>query len=88
MAEHITELLKKHQGPLVVFAGNGHILNRYGIPDRVTSRTPVAMATVVTHAVSKPITLQRNAADFIWLTGRDFSWRPAKKSLEKNQNFR
>lgn len=88
MAEHIAELLDKRQGPLVVFAGNGHILNRYGIPDRVTRRSPVSSATVVTQAVDKPITLKRNAADFVWLTGSSFFRHPVKNSLEKNQNFR
>jgi len=83
MAEHITELLDKHQGPLIVFAGNGHILNRYGIPDRVISRKPVAMATVVTHAVDGPVSFKRNAADFIWLTGRRFWWPPARNSWKK-----
>jgi len=83
MAEHIAELLDKQQGPLLVFAGKGHILNRYGIPDRVIRRISVSTAIVVTHAVDKPIILERHGADFVWLTGRNFSWHPGKFPWKK-----
>ena len=83
MAERVAELLAKSSRPLVVFAGNGHILNRYGIPDRVIKRTAVPMATVAIHAVHGPISFHRHAADFLWLTGMLFSPRPGKKPLKK-----
>jgi len=74
MAEHIAEFLKKHHGNLIVFAGNGHILNRYGVPNRVSRRIPVSMATVATYSLDGPVEFKSNAADFIWLTAGSFSW--------------
>ena len=85
MAEHIAELLKKYPGPLIVFAGNGHILNRYGIPNRVRRRITVTMATVVIHAVYRPITFKKNGADFIWLTGNHLSWHSKKNPWKKTK---
>ena len=83
MAERITEILETGSRPLVVFAGNGHILNRYGIPERVASRTPVTMATLVIHRVQEPISFQKNGADFLWLTGIHFSLGPRKNPWKK-----
>jgi uncharacterized iron-regulated protein len=86
MAEHIADFLKTHRDNLVVFAGNGHIENRYGIPNRVIKRIPVPMAIVVTHAVDEPITFKKNAADFIWLTGRSFPAMPQKNPGKNDKN--
>jgi uncharacterized iron-regulated protein len=83
MAEHIANFLKTHRGNLVVFAGNGHILNRYGIPDRVIRRISIPMATVVIHAADPQTTFKKNAADFIWLIGADFSFHGARIPWKK-----
>jgi uncharacterized iron-regulated protein len=83
MAENIADFLKTHKGSLVVFAGNGHILNRYGIPDRVIRRISIPMATVVIHAVDPQSTFKKNAADFVWLTGEDFSFHAARIPWKK-----
>ena len=72
MAENIAEHLKKHKEKLVVFAGNGHIINKYGIPNRAISRTTVPMATIVLQPLTGPLNIRRGMADYIWLTA-DYS---------------
>ena len=49
---------------MVVFAGKGHVAGRGGIPNRVTRRTGVQGATIVTF---KPTARQFNTADYMIL---------------------
>jgi uncharacterized iron-regulated protein len=69
MAENITEYLKKHKEKIVVFAGNGHIINKFGIPNRALNRITVSMATILLHPLTGPLNIKREMADYIWLTG-------------------
>ena len=69
MAENIAGYLKKNEQRLVVFAGNGHIVNRYGIPDRTLKRIPVTMATIVLYPLTGRETIKKETADYVWLTG-------------------
>lgn len=69
MAENIAKYLRSHPGSLIVFVGNGHILDRYGIPKRILKRLSVSMATVVPYSVYGPVDFRKDAADYIWLTG-------------------
>ena len=68
MAQNISDYLKKNRGKMVVFAGNGHIIYKFGIPDRTIRRIPVQMATVLLYPLAGPLTLKKNAADYVWLT--------------------
>jgi uncharacterized iron-regulated protein len=68
MAENIAAYLEKHKEKLVVFSGNGHIINKYGIPNRTISRSAVPMATVILHPLTGPLTIKKERADYIWLT--------------------
>jgi uncharacterized iron-regulated protein len=68
MAENIAKYLVNQERKLIVFAGNGHILNRYGIPNRVSRRLPVCMAIVVLYAIGSQKELKKDAADYIWFT--------------------
>ncbi len=68
MAENIAKYLVSQERKLIVFAGNGHILNRYGIPNRVSRRLPVCMAIVVLYAIGSQKELKKDAADYIWFT--------------------
>ena len=69
MAENIAGYLKKNAQRVVVFTGNGHIVNRYGIPDRTLKRIPVTMATIVLYPLTGRTTIKKETADYVWLTG-------------------
>lgn len=68
MAHNISASLEKTGIKTVVFTGNGHITRKFGIPDRTRSRVSASMATVVLYPLNGPETLDRETADFIWLT--------------------
>jgi uncharacterized iron-regulated protein len=68
MADEIARYLKKTKAKMVMFTGNGHLLNHFGIPDRVLRRIPVGMATVMLYPLTDAITVNKKMADYIWLT--------------------
>jgi uncharacterized iron-regulated protein len=68
MAETLAGHLKEHGGRLVVFTGNGHIIHKFGVPDRTLRRFPVSMATVLPYPLEERSDLERSLADFVWLT--------------------
>lgn len=64
MAERIALNLKGN--PMIVLVGNGHIVKKFGIPDRVFSRTRVPFKTVYP---ASPVSLvERSYADYIWVS--------------------
>ena len=69
MAETIADYLKNYPGPMVVFSGNGHIVNKFGIPDRVKRRTDIPMATIAVYPLTEQLNIDREMADYLWLTG-------------------
>jgi len=69
MAENIATYLSKTKEKLVVLTGNGHIINKYGIPNRTLSRIRIPMATILLQPLTGPLTIKRKMADYIWLTG-------------------
>ena len=88
MAETISEYIKAHGGKMVVFTGNGHIMNRFGIPDRVLRRVDVKTATIVLYPLTERTTINKRLADYVWLTsdsktGRTMT-RPMKVQPGKN----
>ena len=68
MAENIARDLKGNPGKMVVFTGNSHIVNRFGIPERVLRRIQVKTATVVLYPLTERSILFKNMADYVWLT--------------------
>jgi len=68
MAENIAEYLKKNKEPMVILTGNGHIINKFGIPDRTFGRIPVDMSTIVLYPLADQLTITNETADYIWLT--------------------
>jgi uncharacterized iron-regulated protein len=68
MAENIAEYLKENKETIVAFTGNGHIINKFGIPDRALGRIPVDMATIVLYPLAGQLTVTKETADYIWLT--------------------
>ena len=51
---------------MVILAGNGHIINRFGIPDRAYKRTEVPYRSV--YLASAGETIELSYADYIWVT--------------------
>jgi len=68
MADNIARRLTEGGGKMVVFAGNGHIINRFGIPDRVLRRIPVKIATILLYPLTERSILTKNMGDYVWLT--------------------
>jgi len=69
MAETIADYLENNPGPMVVFTGNGHIVNKFGIPDRVKRRMAIPMATIAVYPLREQLHIDREMADYLWLTG-------------------
>jgi len=69
MAGNIAAFLKAQDQRAVVFSGNGHIVRKFGIPDRVQRRLSVSSATIMPFSLRKTVTLEKDLADFVWLTG-------------------
>ena len=67
MAESIALNLGQH--PMVVIAGNGHIRNKFGIPDRAYKRTRVPFRTISLIPTGGRADLA--FADYIWVTPPD-----------------
>jgi uncharacterized iron-regulated protein len=68
MASHLAEHLASGKGRLIAFAGNGHIVNKFGIPDRTLRRVPASMVTVMPYPLNGKETVDRASADFVWFT--------------------
>ncbi len=66
MAESIAQAMGEGSEDLrmLVTAGNGHILNRFGIPERAYARTGLPYATVI--PVSADRIPEPDAADYFW----------------------
>ena len=89
MAETIADHMKAHGGKMVVFTGNGHIVNKFGIPDRVLRRVDVKTATVLLYPLTERTTINKRMADYVWLTsdsktGRTMT-RPMKMPHKKTE---
>jgi len=68
MASHLAKHLASGRGRLIAFTGNGHIVNKFGIPDRPVRRVPASMVTVMPYPCSGKETIDRQAADYVWFT--------------------
>jgi uncharacterized iron-regulated protein len=55
-------------GHMVVLVGNGHIVKKFGIPDRAYDRTQASFYTVYLASPDEKISSQ--TADFIWFTSK------------------
>jgi len=68
MAQNLAEYLNKNRRKLIVISGNGHIINRFGIPDRTIKRSPVSIVTVMPYPINENVVLKKEIADYVWLT--------------------
>jgi len=69
MAENIGKFLIKDKRKMVVFTGNGHIIKKFGIPDRILKHARVDLATVVLFPFTGQLKIEKETADYIWITG-------------------
>ncbi|MCF8061728.1 MAG: ChaN family lipoprotein [Deltaproteobacteria bacterium] len=67
LARYFEEAGRNHR-KVVAFAGNGHLEYRFGIPDRVLDRVPMAAVTVLPYPLSEETSIPSEIADFVWLT--------------------
>lgn len=71
MAENLASYFReagRHHRKVVAFAGNGHLVYRFGIPSRVAKRIPVASVTILPYSLREKTPLPSEIADFLWLT--------------------
>jgi len=68
MARNLAEYLRKNGGKLVVFTGNGHIVYKFGVPDRTIRRFPASLATIMPYPIPGPVGIAKETADYLWLT--------------------
>ncbi len=68
MAQNLAEYLRENREKLVVFVGNGHIVNKFGIPDRTIRRFPVSMVTIMPYPLNESEAIRKETADYVWLT--------------------
>lgn len=67
MAETIAGNLNHRK--MIVLAGNGHIVRKFGIPNRVFSRTRAPFKTLYLAPVGS--TVELSYGDYIWITGAE-----------------
>lgn len=67
--ETMAEAISRHIGQrkMIVLAGNGHIVRKFGIPNRVFSRTQAPFKTLYLSPVGG--TVELSYGDYIWITG-------------------
>jgi len=68
MAQNIADFMIRENGKVIAFTGNGHIVNKYGIPDRTVKRHAVSMVTIMPYALQGAETIEKGIADYVWLT--------------------
>lgn len=64
MAQAVADHLR--DGKMVVLVGNGHIIHKFGIPDRAFARNPAPFKTIYLASVGDDAEL--NFADYLWAT--------------------
>jgi uncharacterized iron-regulated protein len=66
--EAMAETIAHHLGSdgMIVLAGNGHIIHKFGIPDRVYSRTKADFRTI--YLASAGSQAELSYADYVWVT--------------------
>ncbi|MEJ2723908.1 MAG: ChaN family lipoprotein [Deltaproteobacteria bacterium] len=70
MAHNIAAYVKDHEGKVVGLAGNGHIVNKFGIPLRTIRRVPVSMVTIILHELEGATAVDKETADYVWFTSK------------------
>jgi len=84
MARNLSKYQKERGERLVVFAGNGHITHKFGIPDRAIRRFPAALVTIMPYPIGKKEAIEKETADYVWLTP-DYPHRPIRPSMGRTR---
>ena len=82
MAQTIADYMKAHGGKMVVFTGNGHIVNRFGIPERLLRRVDLNVATILLYPLTERTTINKRLADYVWLTSDAKTGRTLKRPMK------
>jgi len=69
MAENIGKYLITENRKMVVLTGNGHIIKKFGIPNRILKHARVDFSTVVLLPHTGRLELEKDTADYVWITG-------------------
>jgi uncharacterized iron-regulated protein len=69
MAEAVAGYLTQRK--MIVLSGNGHIIKKFGIPNRAFTRTRTPFKTLFLAPVGSPIDL--SDGDYIWITGTSYT---------------
>ena len=69
MAQSIARSIKSDK--MVIITGNGHIIHKFGIPDRVFSRVKEPFRTIYPARTGSEVKL--SYADYIWVTPQKIS---------------
>jgi uncharacterized iron-regulated protein len=81
MAESIARHIEG--GPMVVLVGNGHIVHKFGIPDRAFVRTGLPFVTVYLSTEEEPTEL--GIADYIWKIPKSAVHTPASENMNQEK---
>lgn len=79
MAETIAKYMEATGGKMVVFTGNGHIANKFGIPDRLLRRMDVKTATIVLYPLTERTTINKKLADYVCFTSDSKTGRTMRR---------
>lgn len=66
---------------MIVLTGNGHIIRKFGIPNRVFRRTGTDFRTIFLATAGNEV--ESDYADYIWVTSREKTHPPKKKSGQR-----
>jgi len=83
MAENLAtyfERAGRNHRKVVAFTGNGHLVYRFGVPNRVVNRIPVAAVTVLPFVLAGPMSIPSEIADYVWLTA---GWSKGHEHMPK-----
>jgi uncharacterized iron-regulated protein len=82
MAETIADYIRAHGGKVVVFTGNGHIVNKFGVPERLLRRVDVKIATILLYPLTERTTINKRMADYVWLTSNSKTGRTMRRPMK------
>lgn len=69
MARNIADYIRDHRRQkVIVFSGIGHIIWKFGIPDRTEKRIPVSSVTIMCYPLYETGKLEKGMADYLFLT--------------------
>jgi uncharacterized iron-regulated protein len=87
MAERIAFYFRDKQGTMLIFCGNGHIIHRFGVPERVKRRMPLESITIVPLRMHAGMSIPLDTADYVWLTKDMRAHLPVAEGMSGRGNY-